>query len=131
MKELICIVCPKGCHLRVDEENGYAVTGNSCEKGAAYGKKELTNPIRVVTSTVRVEGGKRRRVSVKTSRDIPKSRIFEAMALLNNLYNTTGGMSPTERKLVENSKVLDYFDEVMEDWLYTTDSLRKLNELVK
>ena len=57
--------------------------------------------------------------------------ISEAMALLNNLYNTTGGMSPTERKLVENSKVLDYFDEVMEDWLYTTDSLRKLNELVK
>ncbi len=85
MKELICIVCPKGCHLRVDEENGYAVTGNSCEKGAAYGKKELTNPTRVVTSTVRVEGGKRRRVSVKTSRDIPKSRIFEAMALLNDV----------------------------------------------
>ena len=57
MTELICIVCPKGCHLKVDEENGYAVTGNSCEKGAAYGKKELTNPTRVVTSTVRVEGG--------------------------------------------------------------------------
>ena len=29
MKELICIVCPKGCYLRVDEENGYAVTGNN------------------------------------------------------------------------------------------------------
>ena len=25
MTELICIVCPKGCHLKVDEENGYAV----------------------------------------------------------------------------------------------------------
>lgn len=85
MTELICIVCPKGCHLKVDEENGYAVTGNSCEKGAAYGKKELTNPTRVVTSTVRVEGGERRRVSVKTNRDIPKGKMLEAVALLDEV----------------------------------------------
>ena len=25
MKELICIVCPKGCHLKVDEDNGWTV----------------------------------------------------------------------------------------------------------
>lgn len=57
MKELICIVCPKGCHLKVDEENGYAVTGNTCLKGEEYGKNELLNPMRVVTSTVKAEGG--------------------------------------------------------------------------
>lgn len=88
MTELICIVCPKGCHLKVDEENGYAVTGNSCEKGAAYGKKELTNPTRVVTSTVRVEDGEKRRVSVKTNRDIPKGKILEAVALLDTVCLT-------------------------------------------
>lgn len=88
MTELICIVCPEGCHLKVDEENGYAVTGNSCEKGAAYGKKELTNPTRVVTSTVRVEGGEKRRVSVKTNRDIPKGKMLEAVALLNTVCLT-------------------------------------------
>jgi len=86
--ELICIVCPKGCHLKVDEENGYAVTGNSCEKGAAYGKKELTNPTRVVTSTVRVEGGEKQRVSVKTNRDIPKGKMLEAVALLDTVCLT-------------------------------------------
>lgn len=48
MTELICIVCPKGCHLKVDEQNDYAVTGNGCKRGEAYGKKELTNPTRVV-----------------------------------------------------------------------------------
>ena len=89
MTELICIVCPKGCNLKVDEENGYAVTGNSCEKGAAYGKKELTNPTRVVTSTVRVEGSEKRRVSVKTSRDIPKGKMMEAVALLDSVTLTT------------------------------------------
>lgn len=57
--------------------------------------------------------------------------ISDAMTLINNLYNTTGGMSPTDRKLVENSKVLDYFDEVMEDWLYTESSLTKLNGIVQ
>ena len=88
MAELICIVCPKGCHLKVDEENGYAVTGNSCEKGAAYGKKELTNPTRVVTSTVRVEGGEKRRVSVKTNRDIPKENMLEAVVLLDHVTLT-------------------------------------------
>ena len=85
MKELICIVCPKGCHLKVDEENGYAVTVNSCPRGAEYGKKELVNPTRVITSTVRVEGGTLRRVSVKTSSDIPKKDIFKAMALLDSV----------------------------------------------
>ena len=55
MKELICITCPKGCHLKVDEET-FAVTGNSCPRGAVYGANELRNPVRVVTSTVIVEG---------------------------------------------------------------------------
>ena len=47
MKQLVCIGCPKGCNLTVDEENDYAVSGNSCEVGARYGKEELTNPTRV------------------------------------------------------------------------------------
>ena len=65
MTDLICIVCPKGCHLKVDEENGYKVTGNGCPRGAAYGEKELVNPTRVITSTVRVEAKTARRVPVK------------------------------------------------------------------
>lgn len=83
MTELICIVCPKGCHLKVDQENNYQVTGHSCEKGKAYGKKELTNPTRVITSTVRISGGALSRLPVKTDKDIPKGKIKNAMELLN------------------------------------------------
>lgn len=83
MKNLICIVCPKGCHLQVDEENGYAVTGNSCPRGAEYGKTELLHPTRVLTSTVRVEGGLHRRLPVKTVAPIPKELMFQAMEALN------------------------------------------------
>ena len=83
MKELICIVCPNGCHLQVDEENGYAVTGNRCPRGIAYGKTELQNPTRVLTSTVCIAGGTHRRIPVKTDRPIPKGKMFEAMAALD------------------------------------------------
>lgn len=88
MKELICIVCPKGCHLKVDEANGYAVSGNSCEKGAEYGKIELTNPTRVITSTVAMQGAAHPRCPVKTDRPIPKGLIFEAMKTLDGLELT-------------------------------------------
>jgi CxxC motif-containing protein len=85
MKELICIVCPKGCHLKVDENDNYSVTGNDCPRGAEYGKKELTAPTRVITSTVKVRGGLYCRCPVKTAAPIPKGLIFEAMKLLDNV----------------------------------------------
>lgn len=88
MKELICIVCPQGCHLKVDEENGFAVTGNSCPRGAEYGKMEMTHPTRVVTSTVRCEGGLYPRCPVKTDRAIPKEKIFEVMQALEGIVLT-------------------------------------------
>lgn len=85
MKELICIVCPQGCRLHVDEENGYQVTGNRCERGEAYGKTELQNPTRTITSTVAVRGGLYPRCPVKTSAPIPKEMIFGAMKTLDGV----------------------------------------------
>jgi len=85
MKELICIVCPRGCHLKVDENNNYMVTGNTCPRGAVYGKKELTAPTRTLTSIVKIEGAANPCCSVKTSKDIPKACIPEAMKLLSGV----------------------------------------------
>ncbi|MGG5369118.1 DUF1667 domain-containing protein [Enterococcus sp. AZ196] len=85
MKNFICIMCPKGCHLSVDENNDYQVSGYSCNKGVKYGKAEATNPIRVVTSTVRVSGGKTHLCSVKTADGIPKKAVLEAMKEINKV----------------------------------------------
>lgn len=83
---LICIVCPKGCHLTVTEKEGtYEVSGNLCKRGAAYGVKELTNPTRVVTSTVKVVGSIHKRLPVVTKGEIKKSQIFDAMAVINDV----------------------------------------------
>ena len=85
MKNLICIVCPKGCHLSVDDENGYTVTGNSCPRGAEYGKTELIDPRRIITSTVCITAKTARRVPVKTEKSIPKGRIMDVMKALESI----------------------------------------------
>ena len=79
MTELTCIVCPRGCRLKVDEENGYKVTGNACQRGEAYGYKELTNPTRVLTTTVAITGAAHRRLPVKTDRDIPRDKLLDCV----------------------------------------------------
>lgn len=83
MRELVCTVCPRGCHMKADDDLN--VAGNLCPRGAAYAKAELTHPTRVVTSTVRLTGGTYPRCPVKTSAPIPKDRVADLMAALNEV----------------------------------------------
>ena len=78
-KEFVCIRCPLGCNIAVKLENNRieSITGNTCPRGAEYVTKELTDPRRIVTSLVRLEGGELPVVSVKTAGDIPKDKIME------------------------------------------------------
>lgn len=87
IRELTCIGCPMGCNLLVEIENEEVikVTGNTCKRGEDYGRKECTNPIRVVTSTVRVLGGEIQVVSVKTDKDISKEKVTECISLLKDV----------------------------------------------
>ena len=86
-KELICIGCPMGCPIVVEMEDGkvLSVTGNTCPRGESYASKEVTNPTRIVTTTVRVDGGKVPMINVKTELDIPKDKIFECIAALRGV----------------------------------------------
>jgi CxxC motif-containing protein len=83
-RELICISCPKGCHLKVNETS-LSVSGNSCPKGAEYGINEVTNPVRIITSTVKVDGGEVPVVPVKTQRAIPKGLTMKCMEEINKV----------------------------------------------
>lgn len=86
-KELICIGCPLGCNLTVqmDGEKVVSVSGNTCKRGDDYARKEMTDPRRIVTSTVRVTGGRLPVVSVKTASDIPKNKIAECLVQLKDV----------------------------------------------
>ena len=85
--ELTCIGCPMGCPLIVTMEDGavISVTGNTCPRGDAYARKEVTAPTRIVTSTVRVTGGTLAMVSCKTRSDIPKGKIFDVVRALKDV----------------------------------------------
>lgn len=86
MKErlLTCIVCPRGCQLKVglsDDGKVLSVEGNACKRGAVYAEDECTHPKRTVTSTVKTVDGVP--VAVKTSCAVPKERVFDVMREIN------------------------------------------------
>ncbi len=90
-RELTCIICPRGCSLVCKmDDMGFSVTGNACPKGEQYAHDECINPIRTVTSIIRISNREDMMVSVKTDRPIRKSDIFNAM----NVINSTSAEAP-------------------------------------
>ena len=79
-RELTCIGCPLGCTVQVTLENGavVSVTGNTCPRGDAYARKEVTAPTRIVTTTVPVRGGVLPAVSAK-------NKIFDCVRALKTV----------------------------------------------
>ena len=87
-KELTCIVCPMSCHLEVTlDDNGgiVSVIGNTCKRGDQYARAELTSPVRMLTSTVKLEGGLYKRLPVITSDNIPKGSMAEVMEAISQV----------------------------------------------
>lgn len=86
-RDLICVSCPFGCAISVDlDDKGsvLSVTGNTCKRGEQYAISECTNPVRVLTTTMKVNGGSLAVVPVKTSAPIPKGKMFDCMKTINN-----------------------------------------------
>ncbi len=89
-KVLNCIMCPMGCEITATIEDGAVtqVTGNTCPRGAKYAKDELTAPMRMLTSTVRVTGGKLRLLPVVSKNVLPKGRILDCAEALRGVTVT-------------------------------------------
>ena len=84
MRELVCIVCPKGCTMKIEEKDGeISVTGNSCKRGASFAVSERTEPKRTVCTTVRTVFKDAPVIPVRVSAEIPKDRIFDVMREIN------------------------------------------------
>lgn len=90
IRNLTCINCPLGCSIEVTMEGNevVSVTGNTCPRGETYARNEVTNPKRVVTSSVYVTGGERAVVSVKTEEAIPKDKIFDCVKAMRDIKVT-------------------------------------------
>lgn len=77
--KIICIGCPKGCSVTVTHEDK-AITnieGYGCANGKIYAENEFTAPVRIFTSTVKVDGGLSPLVPVKTAGSVPKNKLMD------------------------------------------------------
>lgn len=85
MKKIICTVCPKGCLINTETENGQitGMTGYGCKKGAEYAAAECTNPVRTLTTTVRVKGGRHPVAPVKSQRPVPRELLVKCVNEIN------------------------------------------------
>ncbi len=80
-KSLICISCPLGCSLDVEYDTNHItkVDGATCKRGHKYAEKEIFNPERVVTSTVRITGATIDFLPVKTDTTVSKKAMSKVM----------------------------------------------------
>jgi CxxC motif-containing protein len=86
MKELLCIVCPNGCRLQAEGRGDtLAVTGNKCPRGIDFARAEITNPMRSLTTTVRIGFAGVPVLPVRTAGEIPKGKIRGVMRYLNGV----------------------------------------------
>ena len=84
MKQFVCIGCPRGCRLTIDEKDGeYIVTGNTCPRGKEFAISEMTAPKRTICSTVKTAFSDVPVLPVRVSDDIPRQKIFGVMREIN------------------------------------------------
>lgn len=84
-KEYICIVCPKGCHITVEDGN---ISGYTCVRGLNYVKQESVDPRRVLTSTVKVDDENVLVCPIRSTEALPKDKIFDCMKEINKVSLT-------------------------------------------
>lgn len=100
----ICLRCPRGCEVRTmlgPDDEILEMSGNKCKLGVAYVEQEITDPRRVLPTTVRVLNGERPLVPVWTPEPMPKGLLLELAA-------------DTRRMEVEAPVTVG--DVVVEDW---------------
>ena len=83
-KEIICTVCPRGCHIQVegDGEKILSVEGHSCKRGLEYANTEFAHPVRILTTTVKMAGQQNDLLPVRSNKPLPKEKLLDCMAVI-------------------------------------------------
>ena len=79
---ITCILCPIGCNIRINKNKKNIIEGYKCDKGIEYSKNEMLSPMRILTTSILVKNGIIPLVSVKTSKPIPKNKLFEIIEII-------------------------------------------------
>lgn len=88
---LTCIECPQGCRLEIEADGArvISVTGQKCKRGDKYARQEVEAPLRTLTTSVLTRGLELKMLPVRTSKPIPKGKLFEAMDAVKRLVVTS------------------------------------------
>ncbi len=80
-KEIICTVCPMGCHITVEGEgdNILSIEGYTCKRGQEYAANEFAHPVRILTTTIKTDSKKNPLVPVRSEKPLPKEKIMDCM----------------------------------------------------
>ena len=82
-KEIICTVCPRGCHIQVEGEGDkiLSVEGQGCKRGLEYASAEFAHPVRILTTIVKLEG-QNDLLPVRSNKPVPKEKLFDCMDVI-------------------------------------------------
>ncbi len=86
-KEIICTVCPRGCHVNVigDEKGVQSLEGYGCKRGIEYATNEFLSPVRILTTTVKIENVSNDLLPVRSNSPLPKDKLFECMDIIRKV----------------------------------------------
>jgi CxxC motif-containing protein len=83
---MVCFICPKSCRLTVTQDtNTIVVENNRCPRGILFARKEVTDPERILTSTIRVTNGVLPLVSVRSDAPVKKGELKNLMKQLDSV----------------------------------------------
>lgn len=92
MKRLMtCIECPKGCRLTIESDGSRVieVTGQECKRGGKYARQEIEAPMRTLTTSVLTRGLELKMLPVRSSKPVPKDKLFPAMDAVKRIVVTS------------------------------------------
>ena len=89
-KEIICTVCPRGCHIQVEGEGEkiLSVEGQGCKRGLEYASAEFAHPVRILTTTVKIAGVQNDLLPVRSNKPLPKEKLFDCMEVIRSAQVT-------------------------------------------
>lgn len=122
MKELTCILCPKGCHITIEKDHEeYIINGHSCKRGLAYAKQEYENPLRGLQTTVQTIFPEYPRVSVKLDKAVPIEQLDDIMNICHQIL--------IDKNLTTGEIIVENICGTGANLVATTDLVLRLKEV--
>ena len=89
-KIITCIVCPLGCDITVGGEGKHiaSLEGERCARGKEYAAMEFINPVRILTTTVKLEGADMPLLPVRSDKPVPKELLMQCMEEIKRVVVT-------------------------------------------